>query len=634
MDKQTQKYKFKAEIKQLLDILAHSLYTNREIFLRELISNASDALEKIRFEILQNTKVSEKDLPLEIIISLNKEKKLLTVSDSGIGMSEKEIITNIGTIAKSGTSDFIKRISRDKEDSANIIGKFGVGFYSVFIVAEEVVITSKSYIPGEKAVQWKSEGTGTFEIKKLTEKVSRGTKIEIHLKEDAIEFAEKWRIEEIVKKHSNFIPFPIKVDNEQINKVRAIWREPKFQIKQEEYDDFYKFLTYDSDPPLCTLHVSVDAPVQYNCLLFIPAKNYDKYMIGKFDHGPDLYIKRVLIKHEDKDLLPEYLRFLRGVVDSEDLPLNISRETLQENPAINKIKTNLVSQILSFLAKQAKDEPDKYKTFWSEFGNQFKMGYTDYTNKEKFENLLRFDSSSSEKQDDLTSFAEYISRLKDDQKEIYYIFAQNRENVTSSPHLEIFKKKGLEVLYLYEPVDEFVMSALHKYKDYELKAVEQADLDKISKFSDLEEQAKIEELSKEDEKVFSNLLRRMKDILGERVTDVKESKRLTDSPCCLVNPDGTMTSSMQRIMQIINKDISIPKKLMEINKNHPLIRNLISIYNKNSKDEYLTKVTEQLYESLLLLDGYLGDAYKMVNRIEDILELSTKWYMGKEQKEK
>jgi molecular chaperone HtpG len=357
-------------------------------------------------------------------------------------------------------------------------------------------------------------------------------------------------------------------------------------------------------------------------------------MIGKFDHGPDLYIKRVLIKHEDKDLLPEYLRFLRGVVDSEDLPLNISRETLQENPAINKIKTNLVSQILSFLAKQAKDEPDKYKTFWSEFGNQFKMGYTDYTNKEKFENLLRFDSSSSEKQDDLTSFAEYISRLKDDQKEIYYIFAQNRENVTSSPHLEIFKKKGLEVLYLYEPVDEFVMSALHKYKDYELKAVEQADLDKISKFSDLEEQAKIEELSKEDEKVFSNLLRRMKDILGERVTDVKESKRLTDSPCCLVNPDGTMTSSMQRIMQIINKDISIPKKLMEINKNHPLIRNLISIYNKNSKDEYLTKVTEQLYESLLLLDGYLGDAYKMVNRIEDILELSTKWYMGKEQKEK
>ena len=630
MSKETQKYKFKAEIKQLLDILAHSLYTNREIFLRELISNASDALEKIRFETLQGTKIADKDLALEILITFDKDKKLLTIADTGIGMTEKEIINNIGTIAKSGTADFIKKISETKDDSTNIIGKFGVGFYSVFMVAEEVLITTKSYIPDEKAIQWRSEGIGTFEISKPDDKVARGTKIEIHLKEDGVEFAEKWRIDEIIKKHSNFIPFPIKVDKEQVNNVRAIWREPKFQLKEKDYHEFYKFLTYDTEAPLDTLHVSIDAPVQYNSLLFIPKKNYDKFMIGKFEHGPDLYIKRVLIKHEDKDLLPEYLRFCRGVVDSEDLPLNISRETLQENTALNKIKTNLVSQILTFLAKMVKDESDKYKTFWNEFGAQFKMGYTDYANQEKFSDLLLFNSSNFEKSEDLTSFAEYIKRFKDDQKEIYYIFAQNRENIISNPHLEIFNKKSLEVLYLYEPVDEFVMESLRKYKDYELKSVEQADLDKVAKLADVKEEAKVQKLSKEEEKTFDNLLRRMKDILGDRVTDVMESKRLTDSPCCLVSSDGTMTSSMQRMMQIINKDASIPKKLMEVNKNHPLIRNMMNIYKKNVKDEYLTKITEQLFESLLLLEGYLGDAYKMVNRIEDILETSSSWYMEKQ----
>ena len=629
MEKQSHQYKFKAEVRQLLDILAHSLYTNREIFLRELISNASDALEKIRYEILKGTEVVDKDIPLEINIEGNKEQNILTITDTGIGMTEEELITNIGTIAKSGTAEFLKTVTQDKKESTNIIGKFGVGFYSVFMVADEVLITSRSFDQEAFAVRWRSEGTGTYEIEKLEDKLTRGTKIEIHLKEDAREFTESGKLEQVIQKHSNFISFPIKIGKEQVNKVRAIWREPKFQLKQKEYDEFYKFLTYDSEPPLETIHIAIDAPVQYHALMFIPGKNYDWLGTGKSEHGLDLYVKRVLIQHENKDLFPEYLQFIRGVVDSEDVPLNISRETLQENLIITRIKNNLVSQILSHLAKLAREDAKKYKEYWKEFNRQFKLGYTDYSNREKFAELLRFNSSIHQKEDEMTSLEEYISRVKPDQKEIYYSFAPNRPSILSDPHLEIFRKKGLEVLYLYEPIDEFVMEGLHTCKTFTLKSVEQADLGEIEKFTDQIEEKKTEELSTEDAKVFDKLLRRMKDILGDRVTDVKESRRLIDSPVCLVSPDGTMTSTMQRLMQIMNKDASVPKRLMEINRNHPLIRNLIKIYKNNPKDEHLTRVTEQLLESSLLLEGYLNDAHSLVRRIETLLEKSTEWYVEK-----
>jgi molecular chaperone HtpG len=625
MEKQT--YKFKAEVKQLLDILTHSLYTNREIFFRELISNASDALEKVHFETLKGTDVIDSKIPLEIKIKMDAEKNILTIADSGIGMTEKEIIKNIGTIAKSGTAEFLKKASGSQEDSTNIIGKFGVGFYSVFMAANEVVITTRSYQKDEEPVKWKSEGVGSFEVETLSKKVKRGTTIEIHLKEDAKQFVEKWKIEEVVKKHSNFIPFPIKIDDEQINKVRAIWREPKFQIKKEEYDEFYKFMTYDSEPPMDTLHVAVDAPVQYNSLMFIPSKSQETFFSGEFEGGLDLYVKRVLIQHQFKEVLPEYLRFMRGVVDSEDIPLNISRETLQENLIVSKISMNLVSQILSHLAKMAKDDAQKYEGFWKEFGRQFKMGYSDYSNKDKYSDLLRFNSSSSEKEENLVSLEEYISRLKPDQKEIYYLFSQNRESILSNPHLEIFRKKSLEVVYLYDPIDEFVMESLHKYKDYDLVSVERVDLGKIEKYADQEESAPTTSLDTKDLKVFDQLLRRMKDILGERVTDVVESKRLTNSPACLVTPDGTMTSGMQKIMQMMNKDTTIPKRIMEINKDHMLVRDLLTIYKNDVKDPHLNRVTEQLYESSLLLEGYLQDAHTMVNRIEELLETSTKLYV-------
>jgi molecular chaperone HtpG len=627
MEKKVHKHKFKAEVKQLLDILAHSLYTHREIFLRELISNASDALEKVHFEQLRGTELANNDANLEITISLDKDNKKLSISDTGIGMSEKEIITNIGTIAKSGTAEFLKQVAEKPQDSTHIIGKFGVGFYSVFMVAEEVVITTRSYRKKEKPVRWRSQGLGTFELEEIAEKIPRGTTIEIHLKEDAEDYLEKWKIEEVVKKHSNFIPFPINIEKEQINKVRALWREPKFQLKDKDYHEFYKFLTYDSDAPLDTLHISVDAPVQFNSLVFFPSKNFEKFMHIKNDHGLDLYVNRVLIMHENKDLLPEYLQFLRGVVDSEDVPLNISRETLQENVVISKIKTTLVNQILSHLATMADKTPDKYKTFWQEFSPQFKMGYNDYTNQEKFAALLRFNSSRMEKDDDLTSLSAYKEGIKEGQKEIYYLFAQNREAMKSNPHLEIFKKKGVEVLYLYEPIDEFVMESLRSFQDLTLKSVDQADPTQFDAVKDVEEKKKIADLTKEDVQIFDKLLRRMKDILGDKVEKVVESKRLTDSPCCLVSPDGTMSSGMQKIMQIINKDASTPKKVMEVNRDHPLIRHLIDIYKKDAKDAHLNQVTEQLFDSSLLLEGYMTDAHSMVSRIEQLLEKATELYV-------
>ena len=360
------KYEFKAEIKQLLDILVHSLYTSREIFVRELISNASDALDKIRFESTKGTEFQDKDLPLEIKIEFNEKEKLLIIKDSGIGMTHDEVIMNIGTIAKSGSAEFLKQLAESKTDVTNIIGKFGVGFYSVFMVAEEVIIKTKSFKKDEPAVEWRSSGTGEYEIKQIDEPMTRGTIIEIHLKEDAKEFAEKYKLQNVIQKHSNFITFPIYLENEKVNTVSAIWREPKTTIKKEQYDEFYKYLTYDTEEPADVIHVSIDAPIQFNSLLFIPKKNIDIFGFNREDYGLDLYVRRVLIQHKNKELLPEYLSFVKGVVDSEDLPLNISRETLQENVVFGKISGNITGQVLSYLLKKAKDESEKYAEFWKE----------------------------------------------------------------------------------------------------------------------------------------------------------------------------------------------------------------------------------------------------------------------------
>ncbi len=622
------KFEFKAEIKQLLDILVHSLYTHKEIFLRELISNASDAMDKLKFESTKGTEIADNDLPLEINIKADKDKKILTVSDAGIGMTKDEIVNNIGTIAKSGTSEFLKIMAESKEDASNIIGRFGIGFYSVFMVAKKVVIKTKSFRKDEPAMQWESDGLGSYTITPLEEKIKRGTTIEVHLKDDMDEFLEKYRLESIVKKHSSFISFPIKVEGEQVNTQAAIWREPKSNIKPEQYTEFYKFLTYDQEEPLTVIHRSVDAPIQFSSLLFIPKRSMDMFGYNREDYGLDLYVRKVLIQHQNKDLLPEYLSFVKGVVDSEDLPLNISRETLQENIIFTKISTSVTSQVLSHLTTMAKKEEDKYKQFWKEHGKVFKLGYMDYANQEKFSKLLRFNSSESKDENDMISLDQYIERMKKSQKEIYYVFGSSREAVALDPHLEIFKSKGLEVLYLYDPMDEFVMEALRKYKDYDIKSVEQADVKKLNKMKSVDDDTKedIEELSKEDKKHFSSLLKKMKDILGDKVKEVKESKRLSGSPIVLVTPEDGISSTMQKIMNITGKTQTVPTKIMEVNKNHKLIRNLLKIFKANDNDPYIKTAVEQLYESSLLLEGFLTDPHKLVDRVNSLLEDSSEWY--------
>jgi molecular chaperone HtpG len=434
-------------------------------------------------------------------------------------------------------------------------------------------------------------------------------------------------LDSIVKKHSSFISFPIKVENERVNTVQALWREPKSNIKPEQYKEFYKFLTYDQDEPLTTIHRSVDAPIQFTSLLFIPKRNMDMFGYNREDYGLDLYVRRVLIQHQNKDLLPEYLSFVKGVVDSEDLPLNISRETLQENVIFSKISGSVTAQILSHLTTMAEKEEDKFNDFWKEHGKTFKMGYMDYTNQEKFSKLLRFNTSSSKDSTELFSLDKYVERMKEDQKEIYYFVGNSRDAITVDPHIEIFKTKGIEVLYLTDPMDEFVMEALRKYKDFEIKSAEQADTQKLNKMNNVNDvEEVVEELSKSDTKHFSSLMKKFEEILGDRVKEVKESDRLKGSPIVLVNPADGMSSTMQKIMNISGRTVNAPQKIMEVNKDHKLIRNLIKIYKANDKDEYITNVVEQLYESSLLLEGFLNDPHKLVNRVNSLLEDSSDWY--------
>ena len=628
---QAQQFEFKTEIKQLLDIITHSLYTSREIFLRELVSNASDALDKLRFEQARSAEITSPDLELQISITADEENRQLVITDTGIGMTQDELVENIGTIAHSGSAEFIRQAMADQANSSNIIGRFGVGFYSVFMVADKVTIRTRSFRAEAKGVEWSSDGLGTYTVSELDEDMPRGTTITVHLKEEGKEFAEKNRITSIIKKHSNFISFPILVQGEKANTVQALWRENKFSVTPEQYTEFYKFLTYDHEDPLDTLHLSVDAPVQFSALAFVPPRSQDTFGFDRDNYGLDLYVRRVLIQSKNKDLIPEYLGFVRGVVDTEDLPLNISRETLQENLLIRKIATTLTKQILTHLKKLGQDK-DRYITFWKEHAKRFKLGYADFANQEAFGELLRFNSSRHEDKDGLISLDEYIEAAKEGQKEIYYISGPSREAVEQNPHLEIFRAKGIEVLYLYEPVDEFVMDSLRKFKEFELKATENADIANLEQFASTADKAdKPEDLNTEETKDMDRFLKRVQEILGDRVTEARISKRLSQSPSCLVSPDGS-TSQMHKIMQLVTKDTSIPKKIFEINQDHKLVRNLLSVFAKNEKDEFVATIVEQLYESALLMDGYLADPHKMVSRLNKLMEDSSAWYKEREGK--
>ncbi len=651
------KHKFKAEIRQLLDILVHSLYTNREIFIRELISNSSDALDKLRFEQLRGGAFTKPEVPLEILIHTDEEARRLVIEDTGVGMTAKEVKDNIGTIARSGTSAFLGQVTKEQakaakaddkesreshEDSVmeNIIGKFGVGFYSVFMVAEEVVLTTRSYKPDSAAVRWRSDGLGTYEIEELDPKEesgeegggdappARGTRIEIRLKEENKEYASRWRVEQAIKTHSNFISFPIKLDGQQVNTTPALWREPKFKITPERYAEFFKFLTFDEKPPFETLHISVDTPVQFNALLFIPESGLDLQTLRREVPGIDLYSRRVLIQRGTKDLLPEYLGFVRGVVDSEDLPLNISRETLQENLVLNKIGQSLTDKLLSRLETIAKNDPARYDEFFKAQGQVFRLGYSDFRNRERYAKLLRFNSSHCDDEKGLVSLTEYKERAKEGQKAIYFVAGQSRAAAALNPHTEIFRRKGLEVLYLYDPLEEFALESLGKFDDFELLSVEKVDAASLESFEsrdDAESPPAQPALSEEDTSRFNALLEKMKAILDDRVTEVRVSERLSTSPACLASPDGTMSSSMQKILRIVNQETSPPKRVLEVNRDHPLLRGLLKLYQHDPEDRHLKEVVEQLFESSLLLEGYLEDPHAMVARIQSLLERATEW---------
>ncbi|EHJ47819.1 Heat shock protein Hsp90 [Solidesulfovibrio carbinoliphilus subsp. oakridgensis] len=616
-------HEFRAEIRKLLDIITHSIYTNREIFLRELVSNASDALDKLRFETSRGTAVADPDTPLEIRITTDKDGGRLTVADTGCGMSREELVDHLGTIAKSGTEAFMKSVAdnaENKDAASNLIGRFGVGFYSVFMVADKVTVTSRSLHADAAPARWISDGSGNFTIEDVEGEVPRGTSIDITLKADTKEYADPERLKAVLRTHSNFISFPILVDGEKTNTIPALWRESKFSVTPEQYKEFYQFLTYDTDEPLATIHVSVDAPVQFTALLFIPKKGLGPMAFREaLHHGLDLYVRRVLISKETKELIPEYLGFVRGVVDTEDLPLNLSRETLQENIVLRKIQSVLVKQVLDKLKNLAKENPDAYAEFFKEHGQALKLGYGDYANREAFADLMRFDSSAIDPDAGFTSLAAYVERAKEGQKSIYYLSGPSRAALDLNPHLEIFRSKGLEVLYLHEPVDEFIMDTIGTYKELQLKSAELADASELDAFEGTAPKPEAPELSKDDEAAFDDFLKKTKELLGDRVTEVRLSTRLTQSPSCLVSPDDHMTSSMQKIMRLVSKDTSIPKKALELNRDHPLIRNLLSIYRRDAADPFLGRAVEQLYDSALLLDGYLADPHQMVARINELL---------------
>ena len=642
---------FREEVRKVLHILTNSLYTNREIFLRELVSNASDALDKLRFRINRGESPSLPDLPLEIRITIDKDAKTLTIADTGLGMTAEELAENLGTIAKSGSEQFLADIAAENAakaksgngrgtdddegeeavaDAANIIGRFGIGFYSVFMVANKVTVTSRpAFGEDSSAHTWTSDGLGTYTVTQSEDaEPARGTVIKAWLKDDAEEFLEKFRVESAIRKHSAFVPFPVFVDGEQANTQPALWREPKFSITKEQYAEFYKALTYDNADPLDELHFSVDAPVQFNALFFIPASAQDFFGSDRDFWGLDLYARRVLIQHRNKELIPEYLAFLKGVVDTEDLPLNISRETLQENVVLRKINQVIVKQTLSHLEKLARNNAEKYNDFWRLHGKIFKLGYHDFANRERVTALLRFNSSTQADAEALTSLDDYMSRAPEGQKTFWYVAAPNREAARLNPHMERFRQKGIEVLYLFEPIDEFVMDGLGRYKEWEFKSVEAAADDALKDFADKEEAAResAAPLSDEDSTSFEDLMAKMKELLGDKVTDVRISHRLADSPAVLVSPDGGMSSSMEKLLKVMQKDDSLPVKVLEVNRDHPLLRSMLRMFKADKDDKTLAEMTQGVFDASLLLDGYLKDPQALAARTNKLLEEAAAWY--------
>jgi len=605
-----QKFEFQAEIKQLLDIVIHSLYTEKEIFVRELVSNASDALEKLRHTLLTEKEIFDDGAALEINVTTDETAKTLTIQDFGIGMTREELVKNLGTIAHSGSKAFLKALGEGSQKNTSLIGQFGVGFYSAFMVAKSVKVYSHSWKKDEPGHGWSSDGSGSYEIEE-SEGQRRGVKVVVELKDDCAEFAQEWKIKEILERYSAFVSFPINLNGKHLNTVQALWLRNKNEVKEEEYTEFYKFQAHAFEEPRLRLHFSADAPLTINALLFVPKDNTEKLGLSRLEPGVSLYCRKVLIDQKPKDILPEWLRFLKGVIDSEDLPLNISRETMQDKSLLDKLNKVITKRFLKFLEEEAKNRPDAFNEFYQEFGHFVKEGAAlDFVHKDQLTKLLRFESSLTEK-GKTTSLADYVSRMQSEQKDIYYLIGPNRTAIESGPYLEGFKARNLEVLFCYEAVDEYVMNNVREFDSKKLTAADHADV----KLSDLPKPEGA--LSDED---VAKLTAWMKETLGERVAEVKASDRLVDSPVLALNADKFVSPHMRRMMKAMNKEggDSPLRVNLEINPRHAVIKRLFETHTSNADRAKL--VAEQLLDNALISAGLLDDVTSMVARLNKLLE--------------
>jgi len=613
-------FEFKTETKKLLDIVINSLYTEKDVFVRELISNAADALEKFRHESLTATDVFDDHLPLEITIELDEEKNTLSIIDTGTGMTREELENNLGTIAHSGSNTYLTELVEAAQKDVSLIGQFGVGFYAAFMAGSTVRVQTRSWDKSE-GNEWVSDGTGSFTISEM-EGLHRGTKIIVELKDDAKDYAKDWKISSIVKQYSSFVSFPIKLGGEIVNTVQALWTKGRNEITEEEYTEFYKFVANATTDPMYKLHFSADAPLAINALLFAPTENFEGFGFGKVEPGVNLYCQRILIDQHSKTILPEWLRFLKGVVDSEDLPLNISRQALQDNALVAKIRKVITKRFLKHLDEQAKKDPEKYLEFWSTFGMYLKEGATsDYEYQKEIGKLLRFESSKSEA-DKPVSLADYVLRMNPDQEEIYFINGPNRGAIEAGPYVEMFKEKDIEILYTLEPIDDFVLNHLGEFDGKKLVSADRADLS-LSK--DVEEEKDNETTTDEEKQAGEDmdvLTKWMQEVLADNVSEVAVSKRLVDAPAMIVNPDSYMTSSMERIMAANRKEQGIPgmeksKKKLEINPKNDLIVRLSEL--QKSDADFAAQVAHQIHDNAMIQAGLLVDPLEMVERNYKIL---------------
>lgn len=603
-----EKYNFAAETQQLLDIVIHSLYKEKEVFIRELISNASDSCEKVRFMQSAGISVIEQEKPLQISISTDEIKKTFTIEDTGVGMTKSELIENLGTIAQSGTKAFLKQIQEDKKANADLIGRFGVGFYSAFMVAKKITVLTKSYKPDEKGYRWVSEGAGGFEIEEYPE-AERGTKIIIELKEEAAEYSKSTVVEPIIKRYSNFVQFPIELNGKRINVIQAIWLKNKNEVKEEEYNEFYQYISRDFEPPLLKFHLHCDAPLSVHALLFVPKHNPEAYGLGRFEASVNIYCKKVLVQAKSKEILPEWLRFLKGVVDSEDLPLNISREFVQDSLLIMRLKRILTNRFIKFLEEIAKNEQTTYQTFYDNFGRFLKEGIINEVEyRATLAEFLRYESSAIE-QGKMTSLADYAKRMKPDQKEIYYLLAENRRSAEESPFLEAFKSRNIEVLFLYDPWDEFVMETLREYDKKQIKSIERTEI----------ESAETDKTGLTDEEA-KQLANWVKQVLKDRVGQVKVSKRLVKSPALATDSNKFISASLHRYLKTISPEKNFTESLIpdiEINPHHPLIIKLNEIRQKN--EELATMLAGHIVDAGLLAGGLTDNPQPAIERLHNLL---------------